>query len=224
MATTKQHESKATYDYMVKILILGDSAVGKTSFLTRFSKGTETTSHIATIGFDLKTKTLEVEGKRIKLQIWDTAGQEKYRSIVQTYYKGAAGIILMYSVTDRKSFQNVENWMKQIKSDAVEGVVIVLIANKVDASEREVETAEGKRMADKYGLQFLEASAKEGLNVNESFLELAKQIKDKFGEASSDLLEKPALPQATAGGQKLQNTHETDPNTETDGNKGGCRC
>ena len=223
MATTaKPTESKINYDYMVKILILGDSAVGKTSFLTKFTKGMDTANHIATIGFDLKTKTLDVEGKRIKLQIWDTAGQEKYRSIVQTYYKGAAGIILMYSVTDRKSFQNVETWMKQITNDAVEGVVIVLIANKIDANEREVETSEGLRMAEKYGLKFLEASAKDGINVNESFFELAKQIKDKFGEATSELLEKPALPQATVGGQKLQPTTDQPTNEEEAGGK--CRC
>ena len=167
---------------------------------------------------------MDVEGKRVKLQIWDTAGQEKYRSIVQTYYKGAVGIILVYSVNDRKSFQNIDNWMKQIKTNAAENVVTLLIANKCDVNDRQVEKSEGQRIADQYGIKFFETSAKEGINVQEAFYDLARQIKNQFGEDTTPTDKPtPAAQTVTTGGQKLQNptTEEADQQT-AGGSK--CRC
>lgn len=156
----------------------------------------------------------------MKLQIWDTAGQEKYRSIVQTYYKGAVGIILVYSVNDRKSFQNVDSWMKQIKTNAAESVVIILIGNKCDVNDRQVEKSEGQRIADQYGISFFETSAKDGTNVAEAFYGIAKEIKDQFGGEEDDGKPTPQM-QVSTGGQKLQsNAGETEEDTE----KKGCRC
>ena len=106
MATSKR-KAQEPYDYLVKMIIIGDSGVGKTNFLMRFSEGNFKGTYVATIGVDFKTKILQVQDKRIKLQIWDTAGQERFRNITQTYYKGAAGIILMYSIADEQSFQNI---------------------------------------------------------------------------------------------------------------------
>lgn len=102
------------YDFLVKIVLIGDSAVGKTNILLRYVNEEYKMTHISTIGVDFKIKTVNIEGVKIKMQIWDTAGQERFRTMTETYYKGAAGVVLVYSITDRKTFNNIENWLKQI--------------------------------------------------------------------------------------------------------------
>lgn len=102
------------YDYMVKLVIIGDSAVGKTNILLRFVSDEYKMTHITTIGVDFKIKIMEIDGLNIKMQIWDTAGQERFKTITETYYKGAAGVIFVYSVADKKSFDNISNWVKQV--------------------------------------------------------------------------------------------------------------
>lgn len=173
-------KSQGFYDFIAKVLIIGDSGVGKTCLLLRFCDNTFTTSHLATIGIDFKIKHLEVDGKKIKMQIWDTAGQDRFRSITQTYYKGAMGIILTYSATDRESFQNISNWMKQINEQASKDVSVVIVGNKSDMPEKVVLPEEGKALADSYGLKFFETSAKDDLGVNDAFYTIAKEIKDKI--------------------------------------------
>ena len=111
MARKRQEEK---YDYLVKVVIIGDTAVGKTNILLRYVNEEYKMSHITTIGVDFKIKTVSVEGVKIKMQIWDTAGQERFKTITQTYYKGAAAVILVYSVADKKTFHSLENWIKQI--------------------------------------------------------------------------------------------------------------
>lgn len=167
------------YDLLAKVLIIGDSGVGKTCLLLRFCENSFTTSHLATIGIDFKMKTIEVDGKRVKVQIWDTAGQDRFKTITQTYYRGAMGIILSYAVNDRESFQNIENWMKQIKDHASEDVCKILVGNKCDMPDRCVDYEEGKRLADNYGIKFFETSAKDARNVNDAFHAIAKEIKEK---------------------------------------------
>ncbi len=114
------------------------------------------------------------------MQIWDTAGQERFKTITQTYYKGAMGIILTYSIAEPDTFKNIENWMKQIQQQASENVCKILVGNKCDVAERGVEYDEGRRLADKYGIPFFETSAKSGINIEDTFMTIARDIKNKI--------------------------------------------
>ncbi|KAF0682776.1 Aste57867_25075 [Aphanomyces stellatus] len=180
------HSSK--YDLLVKLLLIGDSGVGKSCLLMRYSDDSFTTSFITTIGIDFKVKTIEVDGKRVKLQIWDTAGQERFRTITTAYYRGAMGILLVYDVTDDHSFQNVRNWMRQIQQHASPNVNKILIGNKcdVDPSERAVTKEQGEALANEYGVQFFETSAKSNLNVEEAFRSIAVDVQKRLAECESD--------------------------------------
>ena len=148
-------------DHIFKILIIGDSSVGKSNLLLRFSDDTFHDTFLPTIGVDFKIKTLNVSNNKIKLNIWDTAGQERFKTITATYYKGSHGIVLVYDITDRNSFTNISNWLKEIKKQAGPGVVKFLVGNKCDLQEeRNVTFQEGKELADSIGVSFLETSAK----------------------------------------------------------------
>ena len=171
----------ASYDFLIKLLLIGDSGVGKSCLLLRFSDDSFTTSFITTIGIDFKIKTIELDGKRIKLQIWDTAGQERFRTITTAYYRGAMGILLVYDVTDEQSFQNIRNWIRNIEQHAADNVDKILIGNKCDMmSEKLVETARGQALAEEYGIKFYETSAKSNINVVEAFTAIATDIKKRL--------------------------------------------
>ena len=161
-----------------KILILGDSKVGKSCFLTRYADKTYQEDYLSTIGMDYKIKNYELEnGDIIKLYIWDTAGQDRFRSITSNYYKGADGIILIYDITKQETFNNVRNWITSIKEEAPAKVVLILVGNKVDDEKnRAVPQSEGEKIADEYNLPFLECSAKSDINVTETFDVLIKKI------------------------------------------------
>ncbi|KAB1994514.1 hypothetical protein ES319_D13G104200v1 [Gossypium barbadense] len=150
--------ARADYDYLIKLLLIGDSGVGKSCLLLRFSDGSFTTSFITTIGIDFKIRTIELDGKRIKLQIWDTAGQERFRTITTAYYRGAMGILLVYDVTDESSFNNIRNWIRNIEQHASDNVNKVLVGNKadMDESKRAIPTSKGQALADEYGIKFFE--------------------------------------------------------------------
>jgi small GTP-binding protein len=168
-----------TEDIVYKVLLLGDSTVGKTCFLLRYCDKTFQDAHLSTIGLDYRVKTMTLKNKKnIKLQIWDTAGQDRFRAITKNYYKGANGIILIYDVTNLQTYENVKNWITQIREETNPNVVIYLAGNKIDIPEEEraVKTEEGKEIADEYKLQFKETSAKDGINVNEVFQELVEKI------------------------------------------------
>ncbi|CAN6359830.1 unnamed protein product, partial [Urochloa humidicola] len=179
--------ARADYDYLIKLLLIGDSGVGKSCLLLRFSDGSFTTSFITTIGIDFKIRTIELDGKRIKLQIWDTAGQERFRTITTAYYRGAMGILLVYDVTDESSFNNIRNWIRNIEQHASDNVNKILVGNKadMDESKRAVPTAKGQALADEYGIKFFETSAKTNLNVEQVFFSIARDIKQRLAETDS---------------------------------------
>jgi len=171
------------YDYLIKLLLIGDSGVGKSCLLLRFSEDLFNPSFITTIGIDFKIRTIELDGKRIKLQIWDTAGQERFRTITTAYYRGAMGILLVYDVTDEKSFSNIRNWIRNIEQHATDSVNRMLIGNKCDVPEKKIDTEKGRALADEYQIKFLETSAKTSQNVEEAFITLAKDIKKRLMDA-----------------------------------------
>jgi len=173
------------YDYLFKLLLIGDSGVGKSCLLLRFADDTYTESYISTIGVDFKIRTIELEGKTVKLQIWDTAGQERFRTITSSYYRGAHGIIVVYDVTDSDTFSNVKQWLQEIDRYASEGVDKLLVGNKSDlTSKKVVEYSVAKEFADQLNIHFLETSAKNATNVEQAFLTMAKQIKDRMGSTT----------------------------------------
>ncbi|VDO05308.1 unnamed protein product [Rodentolepis nana] len=167
------------YDYLFKLLLIGDSGVGKSCLLLRFSDDTFSDTYISTIGVDFKIRTLELDGKIIKLQIWDTAGQERFRTITSSYYRGAQGIIIVYDVTDMDSFTHLKNWKSEIDLYANTNVLRLLVGNKCDlSSARAVSFEDGQNYADSLNIPFLETSAKSAVNVHQAFVKMATQIKE----------------------------------------------
>jgi len=173
------------YDYLFKLLLIGDSGVGKSCLLLRFADDTYTESYISTIGVDFKIRTVELDGKTIKLQIWDTAGQERFRTITSSYYRGAHGIIIVYDITDVESFNNVRQWLFEIDRFASEHVNKLLVGNKSDLVNKRVVTKEtATEFAEGLGIPFLETSAKNSTNVEEAFLTMAAQIKSRMASVN----------------------------------------
>ena len=163
------------YDFIFKVLLLGNSDVGKSSLLLRFVDSVWNEGFVPTIGVDFKVKTLEINNKKVKMQIWDTAGQERFRTVVSTYFKGAHGILLIYDVTNKDSFKNLENWLIEIEKNSSDKVLKILLGNKCDLSDdREIQSEEGKAFAVRNGMEFMETSAKMNTNVSEAFETLAK--------------------------------------------------
>mmetsp|Transcript_2358 Transcript_2358/g.5535 ORF Transcript_2358/g.5535 Transcript_2358/m.5535 type:complete len:207 (-) Transcript_2358:1083-1703(-) len=169
------------FDMQIKLLMIGDSGVGKTCLLLRYANDSFSPTFITTIGIDFKIKNIQLDGKRIKLQIWDTAGQERFRTITTSYFRGAQGILLVYDVTDRNSFISIRNWVAQIQMHADVNVNKILIGNKCDVQDqRAVSFEEGDALAKEYNIHFYECSAKQDLNVEKTFLTIATDVKDRL--------------------------------------------
>ena len=175
--TPNPNKGDKEYEFIFKVLLLGNSNVGKSPLFLRFVDDIWNDTFVPTIGVDFKIKTLEIDGKKIKMQIWDTAGQERFKNIIASYYRGAHGILLLYDVTDRESFKNLSNWLIEIEKNANKNILKVLIGNKTDLEEKRIISYnQGKEFADTYGLKYVETSAKKNLNVTEAFETLGREI------------------------------------------------
>ena len=177
MNNQKPSQLTEEYDLMFKILLLGDSGVGKSSLLLRYTKHEFNVDMRSTIGVEFALKYLKIDNFQLKVQIWDTAGMERYRSITSAYYKGAKGVIIVYDICREKSFENVDKWIEDFKSKADEDAVILLIGNKNDLDDkREVNKEEAELKAQKNKFAFMETSAKDNNNVDKAFETLFKEI------------------------------------------------
>lgn len=187
------------HDYLFKVVLIGDSGVGKTNLINRFTKNEFSMESIATIGVDFSTKIIQVEEKTIKAQIWDTAGQERYRAITSAYYRGAVGALLVYDITRSDTFENVERWLQELREHTEGNVLVMLVGNKSDLSQlRAVERSKALALAEKYDLAFIETFALDTSGVDTAFqrvlIEAYKLMYRKSMTSNGEKDNQPALP------------------------------
>ncbi|GLJ28872.1 hypothetical protein SUGI_0569060 [Cryptomeria japonica] len=165
------------YDYLFKVVLIGDSGVGKSNLLSRFTRNEFSLESKSTIGVEFATRSISVDGKMIKAQIWDTAGQERYRAITSAYYRGAVGALLVYDITRHVTFENVERWLKELRDHTEHNIVVMLVGNKSDLRHlRALSTEDAQTFAEREGLYFIETSALESTNVENAFKQVLTQI------------------------------------------------
>ena len=175
------------YDYIMKLILIGDASVGKTNILNKYLKNEFDPNSKSTLGVELGTKNVKIDNKIIKVQIWDTAGQERYKAITSTYYKGAKGAIIVYDITRKLTFDNIDKWIADLKINGDENIMIFLVGNKSDLNNnREVSKDEGINKSEKYNVPFLETSALQGDNIDRVFEELIQSV---YINNSEELLE-----------------------------------
>lgn len=166
-------------DYLFKIVLLGDSSVGKSAIITRYFKNEFFINSKSTVGVELHSKNIVYKDKKIKAQIWDTSGQERYKAITSSYFKGAKGAIIVYDITKRETLKNAEEWHHLLKQSNSETMIVMLVGNKEDKElERAVTVEEGQCVAKKLGISFIETSAKEKTNVIEAFTQIIHTISE----------------------------------------------
>ncbi|KAL1820403.1 hypothetical protein DCAR_0416736 [Daucus carota subsp. sativus] len=170
-------DSSQKIDYVFKVVLIGDSAVGKSQILARFARDEFSLDSKATIGVEFQTRTLNIQHKSVKAQIWDTAGQERYRAVTSAYYRGAVGAMLVYDITKRQTFDHIPRWLQELRGQADKNIVIILLGNKNDLEdERAVSTEDAKEFAQQEGLFFLETSALQATNVEDAFMTVLTEI------------------------------------------------
>lgn len=183
MQQTPGPEHDDIFDFLFKVILIGDSNVGKTCVVQNFKSGVFSEKQQNTIGVDFTVRTLDIEGKRVKMQVWDTAGQERFRTITQSYYRSAHAALIAYDITRRGTFESVQHWIKEVELYGAANVVMALIGNKCDLEEeRQVRFQEACALAkDKGLLAALETSAKESQNVDEAFMMMARELMSRNG-------------------------------------------
>ncbi|KAK4765156.1 hypothetical protein SAY86_026246 [Trapa natans] len=217
-------EEEQTEDYLFKIVLIGDSAVGKSNLLARFARDEFYPNSKSTIGVEFQTQKIDINGKEIKAQIWDTAGQERFRAVTSAYYRGAVGALLVYDISRHQTFENVGRWLNELHTHSDMNVVTILVGNKTDLKDaREVTTAEGKSLAEAQGLFFIETSALDSSNVSSAFRTVVEEIYHILSRkvmASSDL-NKQDLSSLSSGRTVVIQGEESGEVDQTQ-KKGGC--
>lgn len=193
------------YDYLFKVVLIGDSGVGKSNLLSRFTRNEFNLESKSTIGVEFATRSIQVDGKTLKAQIWDTAGQERYRAITSAYYRGAVGALLVYDIAKHVTFENVDRWLKELRDHADHNIVIMLVGNKSDLRHlRAVPTDDAKSYAEQRNLSFIETSALDSTNVEQAFqtilTEIYRLVIKRPNMTSDDAQDAPAL----ASGDKVE--------------------
>ncbi|EYU39898.1 hypothetical protein ABFS83_10G171300 [Erythranthe nasuta] len=208
-------------DYVFKVVLIGDSAVGKSQLLARFARNEFSLESKATIGVEFQTKTLLIDHKTVKAQIWDTAGQERYRAVTSAYYRGAVGAMLVYDMTKRQSFDHMARWLEELRGHADKNIVIMLIGNKSDLGTlRAVPTEDAQEFAERENLYFMETSALQATNVESAFMTILTEIyrivskKTLVAGDGSDYSKSTSL----KGTRIIVPGQDSDPNAK----KGGC--
>jgi len=177
-----------SYAYLFKYIIIGDTGVGKSCLLLQFTDKRFQPVHDLTIGVEFGSRMISIDNRQIKLQIWDTAGQESFRSITRSYYRGAAGALLVYDITRRETFHHLTRWLDEARANSNQTMAIMLIGNKSDSeSKRAVSTREGEQFAEEHGLTFMETSAKTAANVEQAFIKTAEKIYENILSGAADI-------------------------------------
>ncbi|KAK4775410.1 hypothetical protein SAY87_023371 [Trapa incisa] len=206
------------YDYLFKVVLIGDSGVGKSNLLSRFSRNEFSVQTKSTIGVEFATRCIRVDDKVLKAQIWDTAGQERYRAITSAYYRGAVGALLVYDITRQITFDNVERWLKELRGHTDTNIVIMLVGNKADLRHlRAVSTEDARSFAERENIFFMETSALESLNVENSFTEVLSQIYHIVSRKALDAGDDPTM---LPKGQTIKVGSRDDPSAAA--RKSGC--
>jgi len=225
-------DASDTPDYLLKIVIVGDSGVGKSNIMSRFTNDTFEESSKTTIGVAFATKNMAVETssdstkdckKQVKLQVWDTAGQERYRALSSAYYRGAQGALVVYDITSRESLDSIPKWLEEIDKYCTQDVVVTLVGNKLDLSEnRCVSVEEGKKVAARENMFFIETSAKDATNIEKAFTHLIKEIiQSNLSQVNNDGKAAGKAPSDTGITLKPPEEPESDPNAPP---QPGCSC
>mmetsp|Transcript_9696 Transcript_9696/g.16031 ORF Transcript_9696/g.16031 Transcript_9696/m.16031 type:complete len:219 (-) Transcript_9696:207-863(-) len=210
------------YDYLFKVVLIGDSGVGKSNLLSRFTRNEFNLDSKSTIGVEFATKSIQVDAKTIKAQIWDTAGQERYRAITSAYYRGAVGALLVYDISKQVTFENVERWLKELRDHAEPNIVIMLVGNKSDLRhKRAVSTETAMAFAENNNLAFIETSALESTGVEEAFRQILTEIYRLISRKQMADGPAAAAPASLPTGQNISLTKDT-PSTEKKSGGGCC--
>ncbi|KAG8699845.1 Ras- protein Rab-11A [Ceratobasidium sp. 428] len=208
----------SAYDYLFKVVLIGDSGVGKSNLLSRFTRNEYNVESKSTIGVEFATRSINVDGKTVKAQIWDTAGQERYRAITSAYYRGAVGALLVYDISKHATYVNVTRWLKELRDHADSNIVIMLVGNKSDLKHlRAVPTEEAKAFSAENGLFFIETSAMDASNVENAFQNILTEV---YRIVSSKALESSADPIKPSGGETITVT----PTVDNKANAAGGKC
>ncbi|XP_028776578.1 ras-related protein Rab11A [Neltuma alba] len=204
MASGGYGEANQKIDFVFKVVLIGDSAVGKSQILARFARNEFSLDSKATIGVEFQTRTMVIQHKTVKAQIWDTAGQERYRAVTSAYYRGAVGAMLVYDITKRQSFDHIPRWLEELRNHADKNIVIILIGNKSDLeNQRAVPAEDAKEFAEKEGLFFLETSALEATNVETAFMTVLTEIFNIVNKHSLTAAENQGNNSASLLGKKI---------------------